>query len=185
MRALAVPQRTSIGQVPAVVFVPMFQVQLTFPFPSAVFGMRPCAVLGPLLYVTTIVQAAFGAVATVTWPVPFGATGDFTKVNATPAAGGSAGATVGSAGASVGGGSVGGARVGSAGTGGTVVSRGVGGVVGSVGVLGGATVGAAGSGTAGSEGRRLPTGDTGEGTGAFDRALGDADVDTFVDRAPA
>ena len=138
--------------------------------------------LGPLLYVTTIVQAAFGAVATVTWPVPFGATGDFTNVNATPAAGGSAGATVGGAGATVGGGSVGGARVGrasvwsgagarvgTAGTGGTVVSRGVGGVIGSVGVLSGATVGT--------------TGDTGEGTGAFDRAVGGADVGAFVDRA--
>jgi hypothetical protein len=62
----------------------MFQVQLTAPAVSDVFGIRPCAVLGPLLYVTTIAQEIFGAVETAAKPVPLRDTGDRTEVNTTP-----------------------------------------------------------------------------------------------------
>jgi hypothetical protein len=43
------PHVTSIGHVPRVVLGPMFQVQLTAPAPSEIFGTSPCAELGPLL----------------------------------------------------------------------------------------------------------------------------------------
>jgi hypothetical protein len=41
------PQLTVIGQVPRVVVAPTFQVQLTFPAGSEVFGVRPAAVEVP------------------------------------------------------------------------------------------------------------------------------------------
>jgi hypothetical protein len=43
--------------VPNAVLGPILHVQVTRPDPSAVFGPRPWAVLGPLLYVTTMVHA--------------------------------------------------------------------------------------------------------------------------------
>lgn len=62
----------------------MFQVQLTAPAPSDVFGTRPCAVLAPLLYVTTMLHEMFGAVDTAAKPVPLRPTGDRTEVKTTP-----------------------------------------------------------------------------------------------------
>lgn len=82
--ARALPQVTSIGHVPSVVAAPIFQVQLTAPAASDVFGTRPCAELGPLLYVTTMLQEMFGAVETAAKPVPLRETGDRTEVKATP-----------------------------------------------------------------------------------------------------
>lgn len=73
-----------MGHVPSVVLAPMFQVQLTAPVPSDVFGVRPCAVLAPLLYVTTMLQEMFGAVDTAARPVPLRLTGDRTDVKTTP-----------------------------------------------------------------------------------------------------
>ena len=97
----APPHVTSIGHVPSVVFEPIFQVQLTAPAPSDVFGVRPCAELGPLLYVTRIVQEMFGAVDTAASPVPLRDTGDRTEVKTTPTGlaveAAVAGATVGAA----------------------------------------------------------------------------------------
>ena len=77
----APPQVTSIGHVPRVVFPPIFQVQLTA---SEVLAVRPCAELGPLLYVTTMPQEIFGAVETAAKPVPLRDTGDRTEVKTTP-----------------------------------------------------------------------------------------------------
>ena len=62
----------------------MFQVQLTAPAPSDIFGMRPCAVLAPLLYVTTMLHEMFGPVDTAARPVPLRPTGDRTEVKTTP-----------------------------------------------------------------------------------------------------
>jgi hypothetical protein len=45
----ATPQVTSIGHVPAVVFPPMVQVQVTAPAASDLLAVRPCALLAPLL----------------------------------------------------------------------------------------------------------------------------------------
>ena len=64
--------------------LPMFQVQLTAPEVSDVLAVSPCAELGPLLYVTTMVQATFGAVDTAANPVAFRDTGDRTDVKMTP-----------------------------------------------------------------------------------------------------
>jgi hypothetical protein len=61
----------------------MFHVQLTAPAASDVLGMRPCAELAPLLYVTTIVHEVLGAVDTAAKPVPLRETGDRTDVNTT------------------------------------------------------------------------------------------------------
>jgi hypothetical protein len=55
---------TEIGQLPGVVFVPMSHDRTTIPFASANFGVNPCAVDGPDLYVTVIEQDAPGAVFT-------------------------------------------------------------------------------------------------------------------------
>lgn len=49
-------QVTVTGQSPALVFEPMFQLQLTRPCDPAVFGPKPTAVLGPDLYTTVIVH---------------------------------------------------------------------------------------------------------------------------------
>jgi len=49
-------QLTVTGQLPEVVRVPTFHVQLTAPVALAVFGPRPAAVDGPDLYSTTMVQ---------------------------------------------------------------------------------------------------------------------------------
>jgi hypothetical protein len=95
-RPLTPPQLTSIGHVPTVVLGPMFQVQVTAPVAFDVFGTRPCAELGPLLYVTVMVQAVFGAVETVTNPLPLRETGDRTDVKTT-----STGFTVGAVGVAV------------------------------------------------------------------------------------
>lgn len=85
-----------MGQDPGVVLVPMFHDQPTLPDPSAVLGPRPWAPLGPLLYVTTIVQAASGFVDTVTWPTPPRDTGLRTETNTTETVGlGAAGVGVG------------------------------------------------------------------------------------------
>ena len=65
-RALAAPHRTSIGQSPRVVFVPTVHIHETAPLGSDVLGVRPCAELAPLEYVTVIEQDVFGSVATVT-----------------------------------------------------------------------------------------------------------------------
>jgi hypothetical protein len=99
---------TSIGQVPSVVEGPMFQVQLATPAVLEIFGTRPCASLGPLLYVTLIEQERFGDVEMVTSPVPLRETGDRTEVKTTPT-GFAVGATV--AGARVAGACVAGAAV--------------------------------------------------------------------------
>ena len=77
---------TAIGHDPGVVFVPMFQDQLTLPDPSAVFATSPCALLGPLLYVTTIVHWAADSVETVTWPTLPRDTGLRTKTKLTETA---------------------------------------------------------------------------------------------------
>ena len=85
-----------MGQDPGVVLVPMFHDQLALPDPSAVLGPRPWAPLGPLLYVTTIVQAASGFIDTVTWPTPPRDTGLRTETNTTETVGlGAAGVGVG------------------------------------------------------------------------------------------
>lgn len=80
----APPQVTSIGHVPVVVFPPIVQIQVTAPAPSDVLSVKPCALLAPVLYVTTMLHEMFGAVATTTKPVPFGDTGDRTEVKTTP-----------------------------------------------------------------------------------------------------
>lgn len=61
----------------------MFQVQVATPAAFEIFGTRPCASLGPLLYVTVIAHEMFGAVETVTNPVPLRDTGDRTDVKTT------------------------------------------------------------------------------------------------------
>ena len=71
----------------------MFQVQLATPAAFEIVGTSPCASLGPLLYVTVIAQEMFGAVETLTEPVPLRATGDLTDVKTTPT-GFAVGATV-------------------------------------------------------------------------------------------
>jgi hypothetical protein len=63
---------------------PTIQLQLTAPAASDVLAVRPCAELGPLLYVTTIVQVRFGAVDTAAKPVALRDTGDRTDVKTTP-----------------------------------------------------------------------------------------------------
>jgi hypothetical protein len=92
----------------------MVQVQVAAPAAFEIFGTRPCAELGPLLYVTLIAHDVFGAVEMVTSPVPFRDTGDRTEVKTTPT-GFAVGATVAgarAAGAGVAGASVAGACVG-------------------------------------------------------------------------
>ena len=59
-------QVTVTGHLPGVVVAPTFQVQLTEPAASAVFGSSPLAALGPESYVTTMLHDAFGAVVTST-----------------------------------------------------------------------------------------------------------------------
>jgi hypothetical protein len=86
----------------------MFHDQLATPAALEIFGTRPCASLGPLLYVTLIEQERFGDVEMVTSPVPLRETGDRTEVKTTPT-GFAVGATV--AGARVAGACVAGAPV--------------------------------------------------------------------------
>ena len=73
-----------MGHVPTVVLPPTIQLQLAAPTASDVLAVRPCAELGPLLYVTTMVQVRFGAVDTAAKPVALRDTGDRTDVNTTP-----------------------------------------------------------------------------------------------------
>jgi hypothetical protein len=105
---LTPPHVTSIGHVPTVVLAPTVQLQVATPVALEIFGTSPCAELGPLLYVTVIAQETFGAVETVTAPVPLRDTGDRTDVKMTPT-GFAVGATV--AGARVAGACVTGAAV--------------------------------------------------------------------------
>jgi hypothetical protein len=79
---------------------PIIQVQDTAPAPLAVFGTRPCAELGPLLYVTTIVQLDPAVVLALAVAIEFLETGEVTAsvtklVGAGVAVGGGFEATVG------------------------------------------------------------------------------------------
>jgi len=60
-----------MGQLPSVVRAPTIHDQPTLPVPSLVMGLRPAAVDGPDLYVTTIEQEVFPVVFTcrcAVWP---------------------------------------------------------------------------------------------------------------------
>jgi hypothetical protein len=71
-------QVTSTGYVPNAVFPPICHVHDTAPAPLAVFGPRPCAELGPLLYVTTTVQLEVAAVVAFALALALRDTGDVT-----------------------------------------------------------------------------------------------------------
>ena len=87
----AAPQVTVIGHVPGVVREPTSQVQLTLPAPSDVAGLKPAAVDGPVLYITTMKQPVLGdvrAASVAVWPC---ATVSGALRNVTVAAGGGGG----------------------------------------------------------------------------------------------
>lgn len=63
-------QATSTGHEPGVVRVPTVHNQETFPAPSAVFVPSPCASLGPLWYVTVMLQPEFAVVRAAAVAVP-------------------------------------------------------------------------------------------------------------------
>lgn len=71
-------QVTSTGYVPSAVCPPICHVHETAPTPFAFFGPRPCAELGPLLYVTTIVQLELAAVVALAVAFALRDTGDVT-----------------------------------------------------------------------------------------------------------
>ncbi|HYR94287.1 MAG TPA: hypothetical protein VEP48_08800 [Methylomirabilota bacterium] len=81
---------TSTGYVPNAVLGPIRQVQATAPAESAVFVVRPCAVLGPLLYVTTIEHVELAIVRAFAVASVFRPTGEVTD-NVTVFAAGGAG----------------------------------------------------------------------------------------------
>jgi len=85
---------TSTGYVPNAVFPPICHDHETVPALLAVFGPRPCAVLGPLAYVTVIEQLEPAAVVALAVAFALRDTGEVT-VSATAFVGGGGGGAVG------------------------------------------------------------------------------------------